>query len=254
MLVADFQILFSTQRFDKTSITTQFKIVFISDSKVLETELKAKYPEFLHHRVLSPTENLKNLEMQSYILKRSKELNLAQVCETYFLNNKWMYPLNQSHVKTVITKGNSKFWTNPLYPYLELQGEITIDMEKAFDFYYQNKFIEFQVDKKVLHRNTVMKFNKPWPQIVVYQNYAGYRELILNWIKDRFLKNKKYVDDLEKATGLKNITKTQVEFRWRNNDIEIIIDNMTFLLSQKIFDNKFKILAGIYLLNRKYKK
>ena len=65
--------------------------------------------------------------------------------------------------------------------------------------------------------------------------------------------NKKYVTDLEKITGLKNIAKTQVEFRWRNNDIEIIIDNMTYLLSQKIFDNKFKILAGIYLLNRKYK-
>jgi hypothetical protein len=141
VLVADFQIQFSLQSCTKTSIITPFKIVVLTDNKVLESEIKKTYPEFLYHRILTPQENLRYIEMQNFILKRANQLNMAQLTEEYFLSNKWLFPLNQSHIKTKLTKANSKYWTNPNYPYLELEGTIEIDMVKAFDYYYKMNFL-----------------------------------------------------------------------------------------------------------------
>lgn len=253
MLVADFQIQFSLQRFDKTSVATPFKIVILTDSKKIESELKITYPQFLYHKILSPDENLKYIEMKNFILKRANQLNLSQQIENYFFDNRWFFPLDKAHVQTKLTKCNSKYWTNKDYPYLEIEGEITLDLARTFNTYYSNKFIEFKVDKQFLSRNTIMKFIKPWPLIVTYQGYDRYRNLLLTYIKENFLKNRNYVINLEKTTGLKNILNADIEFRWRNNDIEIIIQGATYLLSQKVKDNKFKLLAGLYLLNKKRK-
>lgn len=253
MLVADFQIQFSLQRFTNNSIITPYKIVFLTNQKKIESEVKEAYSEFLYHKILSPQENLKYIEMQNFIVKRANQLSLSNQIENYFFENKWFYPLDRSQVKTKITKGNSKYWTNKDYPYLEIQGEIEIDMEKAFDLYYKNKFTEFKVDNKIINKLILLKFNKNWPLIITYQNYNSYRELLLNIIRDKFTKSRFYTLALEKATGLKNILKGDIEFRWKNNDIEVVINSTTYMLTQKIIDNKFKIIAGLYLLNKKYK-
>lgn len=250
MLVADFQIQFSLQRFTNNTITTPFKIVFLTNQKTLESEVKARYSEFLYHRILSPQENLKYIEMQNFILKRANQLNLAQAIENYFIENRWAYPLTKEHIKTKITKGNSKYWTNKDFPYLEIQGEIEIDMNKAFDTYFKSKFMEIKVDSKILNKDILIKFNKPWPTILTYQSYNNLREMILKITKEKFTKSRLYTLTLEKASKLNNILKGDIEFRWENNDIRVVINSTTYMLTQKILDNKFKIIAGLYLLNK----
>ena len=252
----DFQIKFHMQTVKNKKVTTPFKIVFQTPSKSIEKRCVEQWPYLMQHQKYS-TQQLKELQkMKAYIKNRLSRSDKNYI-HKYFYDTKWFEPFRRITNMTSIelTDYNCKIWTDKEVPFLEISGEITLDMRKLFDLYFKRKFLKLETEKTrhKFHDKVMIRFQKPLPLYVTFRGGQEAKKVFANLLREKI--DSRRPNDIkkkfEKQFNLKKLETFKKDVEWdRRGKLVVEINDTMKMLKIKAKENVLP-LAGGYLLYRK---
>lgn len=249
----DFTISFHMQSIEGGKIITPFELVFQTENKVIETYCKKQWPYLMTTQQYS-IEQLAELQKMKAYIRRNLAYGDQQYIHDFFYMRHWFEPVVQSMKLTSIKLINydCKFWTDRETPYLEIKGEITLDIAKMLNLYFDKKYIKpvKPMNKKILYEELSLKLVRPFPLYITFRGGVEARNQMLNMItaaiNDRGTNPIKKL--IEKEMGITGIHEYKKTLHWKYQDeIVIEINDTMRLLKIKVRKNIIPIAGGYVL-------
>lgn len=251
--VKDFSIQFHTQLVKNNLITTDFKIVYQTENKMIEKYCMENYPDLMVYSQYT-IEQLKRLQyMKSYIKKNLLKTDI-QTIENYFYEKHWFDPYKISDGITNIKLINydCKTWTEPDIPYLEIEGEVTMDLKKMLILCFNKNYVQYIKQKsRVLSESLSFKFIRPFPMYMTFRGGQEAKREILSMITknvNNIVIGDKIRPRVESLLKIKDIHKYKKTLSWKYQDeILLEINDAVGLLKKTAKDNIIPLTAGYFL-------
>lgn len=251
--VQTFNLEFRMQQTKDDKFIVPFKIVIQSSNLQIEKYCAKTWPDLMHSALLSMDQLYRLQKMKNYI-KRSLSTQTKDDILKYFFDKRWVDPIKNMDkiVKIDFTDFNCKMWSLA-DPYLEIEGNFYIDLEKMLNLYI-DKYIDLDVQDKLLSEKVKIKFKKPWPVLLNYRGSIQYKQIILNKLKNKIEKSgsNNFKKKLEKALGFKDLHKIKKNLNWQNESLILEITDIMKLLKLKA-PKAILPLAGGFITRRSLK-
>ena len=196
-----FDIDFSLFKVKGDIISFPFYVVIQTTTKGIEEYCRENWPNLLDRTYIHSREDkLRQIKMEKYIketlLKQKKELDIIH---NLFYEKRWFGRFKSSDLLSSIQLHDfdAKTWTNPEIPYLELKGEISINLNKVVDYYFRKNLIKLKRNNKFVKEEIILQFISPLPLLLTYMKSQKIKDLIVKQLENlynRFEKNyEKYI-------------------------------------------------------------
>ena len=246
----NFFISYPLQSFNSNgTVTTPFKITVRTDDRAIEKKCAEEYPDLMFAAQYNQDQLFRLQKMKAFIRKSLTNKHIEEI-HGLFYSGKYLYPLPfPKPISTIsITGFDCKIWTNN-EPRLELQGTITVSILEVLKYYYDNKIIKIQHNKKLIKNEILLFWSKPLPLLLIFDRATECRtrmmELIKKYLQD---KNSAFSKDLVVLTKNPRIHELTKELSWMSNDVlKIAMNDLSENIINKLKNNKGKIAFG-YLL------
>jgi hypothetical protein len=258
----DFNISFHNQSFSDTlsnkSISTKFKIIFQTTSKTIENYCMTNYPTLLTHKQYSADEIRQFIEMRNYISRSLTNADKDYV-HKYFFDRGWLEPFkfNRSKFTSIVFDDyDAKMWADTSAPYLEIDGTITLDINKMLNEYISSRFIKYETPRsqKITSKEILIRFDKNFPLIITYRGGLTFKNILLKMVTDIIKSNRKSIikDEVEKQLKLDKIHEYKMDITWnQDNSIKVLINDSIKLLKLKAKKNIVPLTLGYFMLRNK---
>mgnify|MGYP001564180587 CR=1 FL=1 len=254
----DFKIIWPTQILLKNIIYTRFKVAFQTTDKTIERVCATKWPNLMKEGAYTQSD-LRELQLMKVYIKTNLDKKDLDNIHEYFYTKRFIHPCTIADKMTdlKIIEADAKKWTDEL-PFLELEGEITFDVNKLFKKYFEKKWIKVESKDKLTKQIIEFKFIKPFPLLTIYDKPNEIKIAIRDILdSDLNKRNSYWIKIFEKIIEHKNFHtwKKDVEFSTLDK-IQVIINDSIKLLGEKISENKTKMAFGLlaarsYIKNRR---
>lgn len=253
MDVLTYKIQFPLKRREKRKIVFPFEMVAQTSSLSIEKYCQNKWPSFMNDAQRGLSELYELQKMKTYIKKTLAQNDLNDIMK-FFSFKQWFSPLpdyKKFLVKIEIKDATCKLWDRKI-PYLQLNGEFTIDIDKIVDEYIRNQYITIRKGKAgILKEAAEIRFMKSFPLLLTYEGFMVYNPELLDVFKDLCNKPGHIVSQIEKEIQLKDVATFRKELQWQSNDtIKVIINDLDKILIAKAKKHAIPIAVGAWLLNK----
>lgn len=241
MNIISYTVDFGLSSYQGNVAVFPFSVVMQTNSKKIENYCKTTWPKLMTHQQYTPQDNLDKYKMYKYI---KDSLTTADKNDIHKLayDRQWMTPLEYSNriSECKLTAFGCKLWSDPVTPYLELKGTISIDIIKLFGYYIKKQWFTFETSSGILYESPILKMKKPVPFIVKYTgSRKPYDILLAEVIRQAKHQNSDINRMLVTATKLKHMHEYNKKLAW-NTDYSAI----TVEITEKIRLLKDKALAN----------
>ena len=166
----DFIINFSQNKDDpfKNTVSYPFKLIFKTNSNVIEKECKKQWPQLMEPHPNSVEDNIDLFKMGQYIKKCLSGNDIKDIHNVFYTQG-WMDPCVIDHniTKIELTRFNCRQWNDPQVPFLEIEGVITVDLLKLLSSYVKNKWIAISSEGGIASETILFRI-KPFPLLLRY--------------------------------------------------------------------------------------
>lgn len=238
-MVHSFSIDFPLLKIKGFLVTFPFKMVTQTPSKEIETYCMKTWPILLDRmHSYSPEDNLNKIKMRNYIKQNFVKQSVNQkLVHNYFYDNYWFGQLNslKDFSSLNFIEFDAKIWTDPEIPYLEIKGEITVDLTKILEYYLQKNYIQIIRSNKFVKEELTLRFMVELPKILTYIASEQIRELVVKFFEMNFKKQRSLFNTkLVTLTKLKNIHTYKNKIHWVNQkEIKVEINDLVKILVKK---------------------
>lgn len=256
----NYVVEFGLSKYDKNKMTAvyPFKTVIQTSSQTIEKKCKITWPNLLMHSINTPQDNLDLVKMKAYILRTLSTADKNDIHDILYKEG-WLAPfvLNDKITTVKILKGDCKMWSDPMLPYLELNGEITVSIPKLLDAFLKHKWVESTNDSKLTSEHVKLKLMRSIPLLIRYTGAQDPLNILLDHLSKEAKKQNTGINKLiKKVTKFKNIHTFKFDISW-GNDKSIIIYKYTDaikIFKAKVKRNPIKYAVGAYAAYKVFSK
>jgi hypothetical protein len=250
----DFTINFHTQSNKKNKLSTNFKIVFQTSNNNIEKYCQETWPYLIEHKQYS-LDQLKELQQMKRYIKKNISQNDINYVHKYFYDKSFFdnIRITNKFTSIEITNYDCKMWTDNI-PYIELEGIITLDLDKLFGYYIRKDYYKLIMPykQKLINIEFDIFFSKSFPLYATFRNNTLIKKIFLDYIYKELnnKNNRKLLKDIEKTLKISKIYEYKKQVKWKGKNIHVNINDITKLLKLKAKKN-FLPMAGGYILYKK---
>lgn len=236
-------ISFPLTSIEKNVITVPFKIIYQTHSKALESKIADKYPDLITMAGYN-AEQLKRLLVMKKEIQNG--LTPADVDEIHnvFYEKYFLDPIQKTDnvTKIKLTAFDCKMWTDE-EPYLEINGEISADIDEMFQKLYTRKKIIVKKDVKSFKQTVMLKLISHLPLIYIFDKPTFLFSFFFNniFLKSIDKRGTFWNTKMRSQFKVKNFEKAEKSFEFIGfNQIKIKILDFGTNLMNKISNNKLE--------------
>ena len=235
MTIHSFRLDTATQTCRDGKLRVGIHSVLHTASLKTERECAQRWPRAVQSGIeFGPADMLAVASMRSFAtraLKQDPALRLALEAKG------WLEPLTPGHgaVRISVTGAACRIWTDPMLPFVEVDGEVELDLQKVLTHYLKANWFTVKRDARFIREDLEMRLSRPLPLLMTYQGQTAKDELLRLMLVDASKAGAGVAAVFAKATGLKNVYKLRKTGSWIGVDtVRFEVNDVMALLAQRV--------------------